>query len=227
MDTAVLIWIIVGVLVVAIIVVVALAVTARGRAEKKRQAEHDEAEKLRADAHEKELAARESEAKVAKTRADAASAAAAAQQAQAQAAQADLDARRLADSLDEHTTEAEQRRAEHEETLRKADEVDPYVTTAADSSGRDADDSRDADADRGHDRNVDAGDGRADVREERVASSDGIPQARDGVVGGDPADADRTHEAPTITRPRAATAEVPVNTTHDDGSVPPSRRDSV
>lgn len=222
MDTAVLIWIIVGVLVVAIIVVVALAVTARGRAEKKRQAEHDEAEKLRAEAHEKELAARESEAKVAKTRADAASAAAAAQQAQAQAAQADLDARRLADSLDEHTTEAEQRRAEHEETLRKADEVDPYVTTAAGDS-RDVD----ADRDRGPGRSVGAGDDRADVHEERVTSSDGIPQAHDGVVGGDSSDADSTHEAPAITRPRAATAEVPVNTTHDDGSVPPSRRDSV
>ena len=136
MDTSVWIWIIVGVLVVAIIVVVALAVSSRGRAEKKRQAEHDKAEKLRAEARETELAARESEARAAQTKADAASAAAAAQQAQAQAAQADVDARRLADSVGEHESEATQRRAEQQEALRKADEVDPYVTTDASHDDR-------------------------------------------------------------------------------------------
>ncbi|WP_127473376.1 hypothetical protein [Microbacterium sulfonylureivorans] len=220
MDTAALIWIIVGVLVVAIIVVVALALTARGRAEQKRRAEHDKAQKLRAEARETELAARESEARAAQTRADAASAAAAAQQAQAQAAQADVDARRLADSVGEHESEAMERRAEQQETLRKADEVDPYVTPAAADDHAVAHDDRVAHADAAQ--HADAA-----HRDERAAGRDGVPAAPDGVLGRDAADARHDtahHEEPAITRPPAWATDASVDSSVDDGAVPPATR---
>jgi uncharacterized membrane protein YccC len=242
MDTAVWIWIIVGVLVVAIIVVVALAVSSRGRAEKKRRAEHDRAEKLRAEARETELAARESEARAAQTKADAASAAAAAQQAQAQAAQAELDAQRLADTVGEHENEAMERRAAQQETLRKADEVDPYVTADATRDDRATVTDRD-------------GDGVRDDRDGRVASRDDVPAAPDGVVGrdataarhGDPVMQDTAHrdEAtrddaahhdagthadpaidadPAITRPPAWASDASVDGGAADGTTPPATR---
>ncbi|WP_214467652.1 hypothetical protein [Microbacterium flavescens] len=230
MDTATLIWIIVGVIVVAIIVVVALALTARGRAEKKRQAEHEKAEKIRAEARETELAARESEARAAKSRADAASAAAAAQQAQAQAAQADVDARRLADTVSEHDAEAAKHRAEQEERLRKADDVDPYVTTDGD----------DRDGDGRVDRNRDGSDVREErtvVRDDRDAAvspaatrsdrsdvHDGVPPAPDGVVGRDASTHDTTGQDPAITRPPSTAADARVDD-GDDGVPPATRRD--
>lgn len=127
MDTTVLIWIIVAVVVVAIVIVLALALTARGRRENRERAQHDKAEELRAEARESELAAREQEANVAQERANAAAAAAAAQQAQAQAAQADVEARRSAGKIGDYEAEAQERRDEQAETLRKADKVDPYV----------------------------------------------------------------------------------------------------
>jgi len=173
MDTAVLIWIIIGIIVVALIVIGAVFFM-RGRTEQRERAAHEKAEKLRADARESELAAREGEARAAQAKADAASAAAAAQQAQARAAQADVEANRLADTVDEHEAEAMKRRAEQEQTLRKADEVDPYVTAApaaATAAGADrttADGRADVD-----------GDGRADVAEAKSAvDADGQPITR-------------------------------------------------
>ncbi|MHC3000053.1 hypothetical protein [Microbacterium sp. HJ5] len=235
MDTAVLIWIIVGVIVLAIIVVVTLALTAKGRTEKRRRAEHEKAEKLRAEARETELAARESEARAAQTRADAASAAAAAQQAQAQAAQADVDARRLADSVSEHDAEAAKRREEQQETLRRADDVDPYVTTDA---GRDERGARDADRDGVPDRDEAAAhsardtdrDGARDTdrdgvpdRDERVAANE-VPPAPDGVTGrAAGTTGERSgHDEPAITRPRATTGEVRTDAATD--TAPPRRR---
>ena len=190
MDTPVLIWIIIGIIVVALIVVGAVYFM-RNRTQQRERAAHEKAEKLRADARASELAAREGEARAAQAKADAASAAAAAQQAQARAAQADVDANRLADSVGKHEAEATKLRAEQAETLRKADHVDPYVTadgtrrTDADGTDRTVDESR-ADADR--DARVDAHenprmdmdqDGRADVDEDRPeVDKDGQPITR-------------------------------------------------
>jgi FtsZ-interacting cell division protein ZipA len=129
MDTTVLIWIIVAVVVVAIIIVLALVLTRRGRTEHRERVQHDKAEDLRADARESELAAREQEANAAQERANAAAAAATAQQAQAQAAQADVEAQRRAGNIGEYEAEAQERRNEQEESLRRADDVDPYVTS--------------------------------------------------------------------------------------------------
>ena len=127
MDTTTLIWIIAGVVALALIVVVVLLVTARGRRDRRAAAQHDKAERLREEAHESELTAREHEAQIAQARADAASATAAAEQAKARAAQASIDAERHAGTIDEHVTDATKHREEQMETLRKADEVDPYV----------------------------------------------------------------------------------------------------
>lgn len=127
MDTTVLIWIIVAVVVVAIIIVLAVVLTSRGRAEHRKQTQHDKAEHMRAEARESDFAAREQEANVARERANAAGAAAAAQQAQAQAEQADVEARRSAGNIGEYEAEAQERRSEQAEALRKADDVDPYV----------------------------------------------------------------------------------------------------
>ena len=188
MDTSVLIWIIIGVIVVALIVIGAVFLM-RGRTEQRQRAEHDKAEKLRAQARESELAAREGEARAAKAKADAATAAAEAQQAQARAAQAELDANRLSDSVGEHETEAAKRRAEQEEALRKAADVDPYVTAdgtapraaggTAGTAGRgQADLDRDGRADTAENRDVDR-DGRADAGEMRSGvDKDGQPLTR-------------------------------------------------
>jgi len=128
MDTSVLIWIIVAVVVVAVIVGIVL-MTSRRRAEHQRQVQHDKAEKLREEARQAELAAREREAKAAQVRADSASAAAEAAQAKARAQQADVEARRLADSVGEHDSDAAKQRQAQAEALRKADEIDPLVNT--------------------------------------------------------------------------------------------------
>jgi Tfp pilus assembly protein PilX len=181
MDTSVLIWIIVGIIVVALIVV-GVVYFMRGRTEQRRRAEHDKAEKLRAQARESELAAREGEARAAQAKADAASAAAEAQQAQARAAQAEIDANRLSDTVGEHEAEAAKRRAEQEQTLRKADDVDPYVTAGGTATGAggtagmagagQADRDRDGRADAVQNRDVD-GDGRADAVQNRDVDGDG------------------------------------------------------
>lgn len=224
MDTATLIWIIVGILVIAIIVVVTLLLTRRGQAEKRRQAEHEKAEKLRAEAREREMAARENEARAVQAKADAASAAAAAQQAQARAAQADVEARRLADTVGEHEAEAQKHREHQEQTLRKADEVDPFVTGAA----------------RDNRQSVSNDDVRRDeARDSRAMADDGIPAAPDGVTGRDTdtrrddaayrddvayrQDAGATTDAP-ITRPPADTDRTD-GVVQDDTVPPPTRRD--
>jgi flagellar basal body-associated protein FliL len=183
MDTSVLIWIIIGVIVVALIVVGAVFLM-RGRTEQRRRAEHDKAEKLRAQARESELAAREGEARAAQVKADAATAAAEAQQAKARAAQAEIDANRLSDSVGEHEAEAAKRRAEQEEALRKAADVDPYVTAGGTATGAAAgtagagraDLDRDGRADAAENRDLDR-DGRADAAENRDLDRDGHADA--------------------------------------------------
>ena len=143
-DTTTLIWIIVGIAIVLVIVVVALLVTARGRRARRQEQQHERAEKLRADARETELQAREHEAEAARARADAAAASAAAEAAKARAAEASIDAERRAGTIDEHSGEADKLRQRQAETLRKADDVDPYVgddgrpnaATAVDADGR-------------------------------------------------------------------------------------------
>jgi len=133
-DTATLIWIIVGIIVVAIIVVIAVMMSRRNSA-KKLEAQHAKAEDLREDARRTEMAAREREAQAAQARADSATAAAEAEQAKARAAQAGIEAERAAATIDDHQTDAAALRAEQAEKLRKADELDPAVTAnAADDS---------------------------------------------------------------------------------------------
>ena len=126
-DTTTLIWIIVGIVIVLVIVVVALLVTARGRRARRQEQQHQRAEKLRADARETELQARQHEAEAARARADAAAASAAAEAAKARAAEASIDAERRAGTIDDHSGEADKLRQRQAETLRKADDVDPYV----------------------------------------------------------------------------------------------------
>ena len=128
MDTATLIWIIVGIIVVAIIVVIAVMMSRRNSA-KKLEAQHAKAQDLREDARRTEMAAREREAQAAQARADSATAAAEAEQAKARAAQAGIEAERAAATIDDHQTDAAALRAEQAEKLRKADELDPAVTT--------------------------------------------------------------------------------------------------
>lgn len=218
MDTTVLIWIIIGIIVVALIVIGAVYFM-RNRTQQRERAAHEKAEKLRADARASELAAREGEARAAQAKADAASAAAAAQQAQARAAQADVDANRLADSVGEHEAEATKLRAEQQQTLRKADEVDPYVT--ADDSGRTAADRTDRTADAGR-ADVDR-DGRADVHESPRMDAD-----RDGVADVDEDQPPVDKDGQPITRPPAS-RPVPTVTQTDAtaGGEPQTRRDRV
>ena len=130
MDTATLIWIVVGIIVVAIIVVIAVMMSRRNSA-KKLEAQHAKAEDLREDARRTEMAAREREAQAAQARADSATAAAEAEQAKARAAQAGIEAERAAATIDDHQTDAAALRAEQAEKLRKADELDPAVTANA------------------------------------------------------------------------------------------------
>jgi uncharacterized membrane protein YccC len=126
-DTTTLIWIIVGIVIVLVIVIVALVLTARGRRKRRLEHQHDRAERMRAEARETELAAREHEAQAARAQADAAAANAAAEAAKARAAEAAIDAERRAGTIDEHREEASGLRERQAETLRKADAVDPYV----------------------------------------------------------------------------------------------------
>jgi cytoskeletal protein RodZ len=155
MDTSVLIWIIVAIVVVALIAI-GIWFFMRGRTEQRKRAEYEKAEKLREEARQKELSAREGEARAAQAKADAASAAAAAQQAQARAAQQDIEAQRLADSVGDHEAEAARLRAEQEQTLARADKVDPYVTNDGSGNRTTADGRSDMDRD-----------GRADANEVR------------------------------------------------------------
>ncbi|MBD3940664.1 hypothetical protein IF188_02995 [Microbacterium sp. NEAU-LLC] len=148
MDTTTLIWIIVGIAIVLVIVVVALLLTARGRRTRRQEHQHDRAERMRADARETELAAREHEAQAAQAKADAAAAAAAAEAAKARAAEAAIDADRRAGTIDEHRDEAAQLRQKQAETLRKADEVDPYAGEDAGATATTEDRDRTVD---GHD----------------------------------------------------------------------------
>lgn len=133
MDSTALIWIIVAIVVLLAIVIAALLMTARGRREHRLDAQHDRAEKMRSSARDTALEAREHEAELARARADSASAAAAAERARADAAQASLAAERRAGDIDQHADDAARLRSEQAETLRRADEVDPYVD--ADSGG--------------------------------------------------------------------------------------------
>ena len=132
MDTATLIWIIIGVIVVAIIIVVAVMMSRRNSA-KRLEAQHAKAQDIREDARRTEMAAREREAKAAQARADAATAAAEAEQAKARAAQASINAENAAATIGDHESDAEKLRAEQAEKLRKADELDPHVTTTGDT----------------------------------------------------------------------------------------------
>ena len=132
MDTPTLIWIIIGVIVVAIIIVVAVMLSRRNSA-KRLEAQHKKAEGLREDARRTEMAAREREAQAAQARADSATATAEAEQAKARAAQAGIEAERAAATIDDHASDAAKLREEQAEKLRKADEVDPAVTTAGDA----------------------------------------------------------------------------------------------
>ena len=186
MDTTTLIWIIVGIVVLLIIVIVALILTACRRNTRHLEHQHARAEKLRESARETELAAREHEAEAARARADAAASAAAAENAKARAAEASIEAEGRAATIDEHRDEAESLRARQAETLRKADDVDPYVDDAgraADPSGRqpvDMDgvagaDGRVGNADDARDANV--------VRDANVAP----PAAADSAAGADSA----------------------------------------
>jgi FtsZ-interacting cell division protein ZipA len=143
-DTATLIWIIIGIIVVAIIIVVAVMMSRRNSA-KKLEAQHAKAQDLREDARRTEMAAREREAQAAQARADSATAAAEAEQAKARAAQASIEAERAAATIDGHQTDAAALRAEQAEKLRKADELDPAVTTNA-ATGHGARDDRAAPA---------------------------------------------------------------------------------
>lgn len=127
MDTNVLIWIAVAVVVLVIIILLVVALTSRRRRAERQRVQHDKAEQLRADARKSDLAAREQEAKAAQERAKIASAEAAAQQARAQAAQADVEARRAEGNIGSYERAAQERRSEHEETLQKADDLDPYT----------------------------------------------------------------------------------------------------
>ena len=111
--------------------------------------------------------------------------------------------------MSEHDEEAAKHRAEQQETLRKADEVDPYVTTtdAADASDTGDAGSRDTTA--------------ADVRYDRV---DGERYTADGAAATTPAE-------PAITRaPATTTGPAPSVTGHDDpviADAPPLRRDGA
>ena len=136
MDTPTLIWIIIGIIVVAIIIVVVVMVSRRNSA-KRLEAQHAKAEGIREDARRTEMAAREREADAAQARADSATAAAEAEQAKARAAQASIEAERAAATIDDHQADAEALRAEQAEKLRKADELDPAVTTASDRTPTD------------------------------------------------------------------------------------------
>jgi membrane protein involved in colicin uptake len=159
--------------------------TARSRRERRVEHQHDRAEKLREDARSTELEAREHEAEVARARAEAASATAAAEAARARAAEASIDAERRAGTIDEHQADAEKLRAEQAEKLRKADDVDPYVT-----DGR-------TDAAAGGPSAGTSGNTRRDVRDDGSARSDGTVHGdgmRDEVAADeivDPADRPR------------------------------------
>jgi type II secretory pathway pseudopilin PulG len=182
MDTTTVIWIIVGIVVVLAIVIIALVLTARGRRTRRFEQQHERAERLRADARETELAAREHEAQAARAQADAAAANAAAEAAKARAAEAAIDAERRAGTIDEHRDEAAGLRERQAETLRKADDVDPYVgddrTSATGSpdtvDGRTAPTVRDADGHDVRDATVDGGRA-AQTRDEAAAGEQTAP----------------------------------------------------
>ena len=127
METSTIIWIIVGIIVVIAIIVIAVLMTNRRRHEAHLEAERKKAADLRQNAYESDVARREREA-------DAATAAAAAKQAEADAMQAKLESERLANESAAHQADAEQLRAETDERLRKADEVDPDVVRDADTA---------------------------------------------------------------------------------------------
>lgn len=143
MDASTLVWIIIGVVVVAIVIVVVVMLSRRNSS-RHLQAQHDKAESMREEARRTEVAAREREAGAAQARADSAAAVAEAEQAKARAAQAGVEAERASAAIDGHTSDAARLREEQAEQLRKADDIDPAVTAAADDrSTRDAHDDAD------------------------------------------------------------------------------------
>nr|WP_206687446.1 hypothetical protein [Microbacterium yannicii] len=188
-----------------VIVVVALLVTAKGRRARRMEQQHGRAEKLRADARETELQAREHEAEAARARADAAAASAAAEAAKARAAEASIDAERRAGTIDDHSTEAEKLRQQQAETLRKADDVDPYVGDdgrAAASTGAAVTDDRAAvrDGDTAGDRAVVRD---ADTVDDRTPAGETSGGDRAAVRDADTVDDRTTVADEQITRPPA------------------------
>lgn len=204
MDTRVLIWIIIAIIVVALVIVGATLLM-RSRTAQREKAQHDKAEKLREDARQSELAAREGEARAAQAKADAASAAAAAQQAQARAAQSEVEAQRLADSVGEHEAEATKHRVAQEETLRKADEVDPYATD------RDGAAHPVAATDTVADRNVSTD--TVVVDRDAASAADGTPRA--------------AGDAPSVTKERDTRPDERITRTPAAGTTVPPARDDV
>jgi uncharacterized protein HemX len=110
MSTAAVVWIIVAVVVIAIIVVVAYF----GR-KSRLEANRTRAQEIRQKAKDDEFGAREREAKAAS--------------AEAAAKQAEVDAERLRREAAERIEDAQTVRAQSNEQVRKADEIDPDVRT--------------------------------------------------------------------------------------------------
>ena len=118
MDTATLLWIIVGaVVVLGVLGVIIYLAAKRGRVEREHQRSEDQrrAEEMRKDAETRAIDARENEAK--------------ATRAQADAQQAQVDADRLRQEADQRQADAQDLRADSENQHRQADELDPTVNT--------------------------------------------------------------------------------------------------
>lgn len=120
MDTTIVVWIAVGIIVVIAIIAVVLFATNGRRREAHLEAERRKAARLRNDAEQTDLARRQREA-------EAAQAAAAAKQADADALDARLESERLARESAARQAEAQRLRDDVDERLQKADSVDPDV----------------------------------------------------------------------------------------------------
>ena len=120
MDTSVLIWIIVAIVVVAVIIGVVVFLRKRGTS--RADANRKKAAEIRAKAQETDLAAREREAEAARVQAEA-------KRAEADAQAAKVRAERLSQEGAERQNEANGVRAKVDEHLQKADKVDPDVNT--------------------------------------------------------------------------------------------------
>ncbi|VXB94348.1 Eukaryotic translation initiation factor 4B [Arthrobacter sp. 9AX] len=150
-ETAPWVWVIVAIVVVVLIVLLLLATGRRRKAlqQKRDDAHREKAAEIRRDAQDRELDAREREAKAARAKAD--------------AEQAQVDAARLRQQAEHQATEAKSLREDIADRTRKADELDPDVTT-----GR---------GDRSNREGIHHGDAAAGV----AGPGDGADAARDGV----------------------------------------------